>query len=111
MIKSKQRVVNVHSAGDIESAIMRGEEQENLIGDFSQSHALPLVDGRHRDLKCISAHTVITLTDFAVLTLTNQLSAINRCIVCACVAADGCTDWQIRTASEDLHNNRLSISV
>lgn len=35
--------------------------EPDLIGDFSKSYSLPLMDGRHRDLKSISVHTMAKL--------------------------------------------------
>ena len=42
----------------IERALERCDEQENLIGDFSRPYLLPLVIGRHSDLRSISPQTV-----------------------------------------------------
>lgn len=42
----------------IEKALERGDEQENLIGDFTRPFILPLVVGRHSDLRSISPCTV-----------------------------------------------------
>ncbi|XP_017845313.1 M-phase inducer phosphatase [Drosophila busckii] len=50
---------------EIMSALARSENRQNnepeLIGDLSKTYALPLMDGRHRDLKSISSNTVARL--------------------------------------------------
>ncbi|XP_017144087.1 M-phase inducer phosphatase [Drosophila miranda] len=48
---------------EIMSAMARSENRNEpeLIGDFSKTYALPLMEGRHRDLKSISSNTVARL--------------------------------------------------
>lgn len=48
---------------EIMSALARSENRNEpqLIGDFSKAYALPLMEGRHRDLKSISSETVAQL--------------------------------------------------
>ncbi|EDW16219.1 M-phase inducer phosphatase [Drosophila mojavensis] len=48
---------------EIMSALARSENhnEPQLIGDFSKTYALPLMEGRHRDLKSISSETVAQL--------------------------------------------------
>ncbi|XP_046805135.1 M-phase inducer phosphatase isoform X1 [Lucilia cuprina] len=48
---------------EIMSALNRSENKDepDLIGDFSRPYALPLIEGRHRDLKSITSHTVARL--------------------------------------------------
>ncbi|KAH8404682.1 hypothetical protein KR215_006716 [Drosophila sulfurigaster] len=48
---------------EIMSALARSENRNEpeLIGDFSKTYALPLMEGRHRDLKSISSETVARL--------------------------------------------------
>lgn len=48
---------------EIMSALARSENRNEpeLIGDLSKSYALPLMEGRHRDLKSISSYTVARL--------------------------------------------------
>ncbi|KAH8310851.1 hypothetical protein KR044_003227 [Drosophila immigrans] len=48
---------------EIMSALARSENRNEpeLIGDFSKTYALPLMEGRHRDLKSISSQTVARL--------------------------------------------------
>ncbi|KAL7729374.1 hypothetical protein ACLKA6_008940 [Drosophila palustris] len=48
---------------EIMSALARSENRNEpeLIGDFSKTYALPLMEGRHRDLKSISSDTVARL--------------------------------------------------
>lgn len=48
---------------EIMSALARSENRSEpeLIGDLSKSYALPLMEGRHRDLKSISSNTVARL--------------------------------------------------
>lgn len=42
----------------IMNALSRSSSESNLIGDFSRPYCLPLVEGRHSDLKSISADTM-----------------------------------------------------
>ena len=48
---------------EIMSALNRSEDKDepDLIGDFSKPYVLPLIEGRHRDLKCITSETVARL--------------------------------------------------
>ncbi|XP_036324341.1 M-phase inducer phosphatase [Rhagoletis pomonella] len=48
---------------EIMSALARSESKDEpvLIGDFSRPFALPLMEGRHRDLKSISCNTMARL--------------------------------------------------
>ncbi|XP_013097480.2 M-phase inducer phosphatase isoform X2 [Stomoxys calcitrans] len=48
---------------EIMSALNRSEntDEPDLIGDFSKPYVLPLIAGRHRDLKSISCNTVARL--------------------------------------------------
>lgn len=41
----------------IKYAVQRSDEEE-LIGDFSRTYTLPMVPGKHQDLKSISPHTL-----------------------------------------------------
>ncbi|EDV90758.1 M-phase inducer phosphatase [Drosophila grimshawi] len=52
---------------EIMSALARSENRNEpeLIGDFSKTYALPLMEGRHRDLKSISSETVASLLNGA----------------------------------------------
>lgn len=43
---------------DIMNALSRSSSEPNLIGDFSRPFCLPLIEGRHTDLKSISADTL-----------------------------------------------------
>jgi M-phase inducer phosphatase 2 len=42
----------------IMSALSRSSSEPNLIGDFSRPFCLPLIEGRHTDLKSITAETL-----------------------------------------------------
>lgn len=42
----------------IMNALSRSSSEPNLIGDFSKPYSLPLIDGRHSDLRSISANTM-----------------------------------------------------
>ncbi|XP_058118839.1 uncharacterized protein LOC131260986 isoform X1 [Anopheles coustani] len=53
-----QKSISMNDA-QIMSALARSEP--NLIGDFSKSYVLPLMDGQHRDLKSISGDTMARL--------------------------------------------------
>uniref|UniRef100_A0A336M1V0 protein-tyrosine-phosphatase n=1 Tax=Culicoides sonorensis TaxID=179676 RepID=A0A336M1V0_CULSO len=46
---------------NIMSALARSNSEPNLIGDFSKPFALPLIDGRHSDLKSITCETMAKL--------------------------------------------------
>lgn len=53
-----RKSVSMNDAAIIMSALSRSTEEKNLIGDFSKQFCLPLIDGRHTDLKSISADTM-----------------------------------------------------
>ena len=55
---SPRRYMRCHSEILIKSALTRADEHQELIGDFSKPSCLPLVRGKHHDLKSISANTV-----------------------------------------------------
>ena len=57
-----RRYVSMNDA-EIMSALARSEsnDEPDLIGDYSKPFALPLMDGRHRDLKSVSSDTVAKL--------------------------------------------------
>ena len=38
-------------------------EEPDLIGDFTRPFALPLINGKHQDLKCITPQTLVDLMD------------------------------------------------
>lgn len=42
-------------------AVQRSVQEPNLIGDFSRPYILPLTNGKHQDLNCISHHTTSRL--------------------------------------------------
>lgn len=54
----KQRSFS-ETAATIMQAVQRADLQPDLIGDCSRCYALPMVRGRHQDLKCISPETLI----------------------------------------------------
>jgi rhodanese-related sulfurtransferase len=45
----------------IKSALNRNDEEQDLIGDFSKPFCLPLIPGKHQDLKSITPETVAKL--------------------------------------------------
>ncbi|KFM62224.1 M-phase inducer phosphatase, partial [Stegodyphus mimosarum] len=47
------------TAATIACAIQKADLQPELIGDCSRNYALPLVKGRHQDLKCITPETLV----------------------------------------------------
>ncbi|GFG39317.1 hypothetical protein Cfor_02242 [Coptotermes formosanus] len=47
----------------IKKALQRSTQIPDLIGDFSKPFILPLMEGRHQDLKTISADTMASLLD------------------------------------------------
>lgn len=52
--------------GDRQELVKEAVEKsvtEELIGDFSKSHALPLITGSHPDLKCIAPETLKQVID------------------------------------------------
>jgi M-phase inducer phosphatase 2 len=53
-----RKSVSMNDAAIIMNALSRSTEEKNLIGDFSKQFCLPLIDGRHTDLKSISAETM-----------------------------------------------------
>uniref|UniRef100_A0A1A9WB74 protein-tyrosine-phosphatase n=1 Tax=Glossina brevipalpis TaxID=37001 RepID=A0A1A9WB74_9MUSC len=59
---SVRRCISMNDA-EIMSALARfdNKDEPDLIGDFSKPYLLPLVEGRHRDLKSISCSTVAHL--------------------------------------------------
>ncbi|XP_039436588.1 M-phase inducer phosphatase-like isoform X1 [Culex pipiens pallens] len=55
-----QKSISMNDA-HIMNALSRSSTEPDLIGDFSKSYTLPLMDGRHRDLKSISPDTMADL--------------------------------------------------
>uniref|UniRef100_A0A182NL68 protein-tyrosine-phosphatase n=1 Tax=Anopheles dirus TaxID=7168 RepID=A0A182NL68_9DIPT len=55
-----QKSISMNDA-QIMSALSRSSSEPDLIGDFSKSYVLPLMDGQHRDLKAISGDTMARL--------------------------------------------------
>uniref|UniRef100_A0A146LQM6 protein-tyrosine-phosphatase n=1 Tax=Lygus hesperus TaxID=30085 RepID=A0A146LQM6_LYGHE len=54
--------VKIHSDSEIEIKLaLQRSTQEELIGDFSRPFALPIVPGKHQDLKAISSDTMARL--------------------------------------------------
>jgi M-phase inducer phosphatase len=53
-----RKSVSMNDAAIIMNALSRSSEEKNLIGDFSKTFCLPIIDGRHSDLKSISADTM-----------------------------------------------------
>lgn len=49
----------------IMNALSRSTSEPNLIGDFSKPYCLPLIDGRHSDLRSINAQTMNQLLNGA----------------------------------------------
>ena len=49
----------------IMNALSRSTSEPNLIGDFSKHYCLPLIDGRHSDLKSINSQTMNQLLNGA----------------------------------------------
>lgn len=58
-----RRIMRCHSETEIfiKTALSWADSQQNLIGDFSKLFCLPLVNGKHQDLKAISPETVSIL--------------------------------------------------
>ena len=57
----KVKVDSVHVHDSIKAALNKENSCEDLTGDFSRSHRLPIVPGKHQDLKSISPDTVADL--------------------------------------------------
>ncbi|XP_050071857.1 uncharacterized protein LOC126559727 [Anopheles maculipalpis] len=55
-----QKSISMNDA-QIMSALSRSSSEPDLIGDFSKSYVLPLMEGQHRDLKSISGETMARL--------------------------------------------------
>lgn len=55
-----QKSISMNDA-HIMNALSRSSTEPDLIGDFSKSYTLPLMEGRHRDLKSISPDTMAAL--------------------------------------------------
>lgn len=55
-----RRIMRCHSETEIfiKTALSWADSQQNLIGDFTKPFCLPLVNGKHQDLKAISPTTV-----------------------------------------------------
>lgn len=49
------------TAATIMHAVQQADLEPDLIGDCTRSYALPLIKGRHQDLKCISGETLVHL--------------------------------------------------
>lgn len=45
----------------VTDALCKSDMQPDLIGDYSKSHSLPLISGKHQDLKSISSETLAQL--------------------------------------------------
>lgn len=45
----------------IMNAVTKSDQEPDLIGDFTKVHALPLINGKHQDLKSISPETLVDL--------------------------------------------------
>ena len=65
-VKPRQ-LIKCHSETEIsiKCALNWDESQQDLIGDFSRKFCLPLINGKHQDLKAISTDTV-RLSNFKV---------------------------------------------
>jgi M-phase inducer phosphatase 2 len=48
---------------EIKNVVSLSSSDPNLIGDFTRPHCLPLIEGKHNDLKSISADTMQRLLD------------------------------------------------
>lgn len=56
-----RKTVSMNDAATIMDALSRSSEDTDLIGDFSKKFCLPFIDGRHKDLRSISADTMRSL--------------------------------------------------
>ncbi|KAL7051627.1 hypothetical protein ACKWTF_004538 [Chironomus riparius] len=56
-----RKTVSMNDAATIMDALTRSTEDTDLIGDFSKKFCLPFIEGRHKDLRSISADTMRSL--------------------------------------------------
>ncbi|XP_070499387.1 M-phase inducer phosphatase-like [Chironomus tepperi] len=56
-----RKTVSMNDAASIMDALSRSSDDKDLIGDFSKKFCLPFIDGRHKDLRSISADTMRSL--------------------------------------------------
>nr|XP_060635640.1 M-phase inducer phosphatase 2 [Anolis sagrei ordinatus] len=74
----KPRMVRSRSCCPSEIASILDNDQRELIGDFSKAYILQTVEGKHQDLKYISAEMMVAV-------LTGQFSSlIESCVVVDC---------------------------
>lgn len=66
-LSSRPPLQRCHSEAQIKSALNRCDQADDLIGDFTNPHALPLTDGHHKDVKYITPETVNATTGFSTL--------------------------------------------
>ncbi|XP_013383189.1 M-phase inducer phosphatase [Lingula anatina] len=59
-IAPARRMHRCHSETEamIKSALNKGDSEQDLIGDFSKDYCLPLIRGKHQDLKAITPNTL-----------------------------------------------------
>lgn len=62
----------------IMKAIQLSDQEPNLIGDFTKTYILPLVESKHQDLKCIDHET------FSRLLHGDYTDAVDRCVIVDC---------------------------
>jgi rhodanese-related sulfurtransferase len=65
------------TAVTIMNAVQRSDQDPDLIGDFSKSYALPLIQGKHQDLKTISPSTLAALIQGKYSDLINKHTVID----------------------------------
>lgn len=67
----------VSSEDAIKSALQRSSTEPDLIGDFTKSYCLPLISGRHQDLKSISPATLAQLMEGQFKDVVNSFKVID----------------------------------
>lgn len=53
-----RKSMSMNDTAAVYSSLDPSSSESNLIGDFSQPYCLPMIDGKHNDLKSISADTM-----------------------------------------------------
>lgn len=61
----------------IMNAVSKSDQEPDLIGDFTKVHALPLINGKHQDLKSISPETLVDLMNGHYSDLINAYAIVD----------------------------------
>jgi len=66
------------SEASIMRALQKSSQDANLVGDFSRDHTLPLISGKHQDLKCVSPQIL------AQVIRGEYSGCIKKCVIVDC---------------------------